>query len=592
MAPTGLAAINGLRLPVESDQTAATARTDPPFVRWMKEQSLDGDRMSILESSQIHGRRQSVDGDPMAILESSQQTLIVRTDPPFVRWMKEQQAADVTRGRDARMDDADEGGNDDVSDSDEYYTGRLETAGRPEAAQTERLEREAEAGREGDAAGVDAGESDGEDSEADAEADRRLRVHTRNCRWSDTEMLELAAAVLYCRDSGAVTRRACAKGSGYWGQVRRVMRRGNPAWARLPSAMAQQWKRMKARYDDDQQGRDAEKGMRGKEMRGEDQQIRDEGEQRQRGSNNADELVSGNASAGKERRMAGGKMGGNSEWYEYVQLYYATGGKLRTGTAATTGRAATAGRADTAGRAATAAPGATAAAAAAGRPCEMPPFAFPESVTPPTWPDAAATAAAAAITTAAATAASSLLPLPAPALSSVSPFATSGSDKYLLSLQNSVTPVTSATVAELTAPQPTIYQPTVHRVRGIAPGGLTAGKEQKGRKERRSGRGGVERIAGGARVLTGGASLLTGGARSRTGVFSSAALGERVSAALGAVVRNACLQFEELSQELLENACAQFEELSRELADEAAAQIEEILAEAGMAGPGGKRRRR
>ncbi|GJP56599.1 hypothetical protein CLOM_g15655 [Closterium sp. NIES-68] len=525
------------------------------------------------------GHHQSLDGDRMPILESSQQTLIVRTDPPFVRWMKEQQAADVTRRHDATGDAGDDDDDDDEtyneSESDEYEMAELAAAAAAGGA--------GKAGREDSDSEREAAAVTATGGGAAAAGKRGMTGKTRNRKWSNAEMLELAAAVLYCRESGSVTRRVGAKGSGYWREIRRVIRRGNPAWSRLSEAMKQQWKRMKARYDDDR-------------MRGQ----REQGEQGgQGGSYNAVGLLYGNASEGKEKRMAGGDL----EWYEYVRQYYMLEGVKdsngATGNGADATAAATAGRSARADRAARAATANTAAAAV--RPSEMPAYAFPESMAPPSWPDAAATAA---------TAGSSLLPLPAPAPSALYPFAAGGSDSYLLSLHSrGVTPATGAAVSQPTNPQltflqpalfqPSLFQPAVHMLRGMAPGGstLTGRKDQKDqrerkeRKERKAARRAAERLrggGGGARVLPGGARVLPGGVKGPL----AAAVGERVSAAMGEAVRNACVQFEELTRELLENACAQFEELSQELAEKACAQLEEILAEAMAPGAGGGKRQR
>ncbi|GJP31282.1 hypothetical protein CLOM_g10629 [Closterium sp. NIES-68] len=501
-----------------------------------------------------NGQRQGVGGDP---------TTAPTLDPPFVRWMKEQQAAEVTRRRDAMSDGGDDGDNCDESDSDDDYSRQLVAAGPLQTSQTDRVEGEAEAGREDS-------ETEGEDDAA-GEAGAGGGVAATRRVWSDSEMLELAAAVLYCRESGAVTRRAGAKGSGYWRQVRRLIRRGNPAWSRLPTAMAQQWKRMKAKYDDVRMREVAKQTTGGnQESRGDDEQVRDENqqvkdaggqigdadEQRQRGSNNAaDELVPGSTSVGTERRKAGG----NPEWYEYVDLYYGTEVKTLSG-----------GGGNGAGRGSARATRAGAARAAA-PPSEMPAYAFPESITPPTWPDSTAATAAAA-----ATAVSSLLPLTAPATSAVSAFAAGGSDNYLLSLHNRVGRASGTPTPQLTVPQPTVDEAAGFWVRGTAQGGVAARKER--RLRRRLGRRGTERQKGGARVRPGGSI--------------AAALGERVNAAMGAAVRNACAQFEELTRELLANACAQFEELSKELAESACAELDEILAESVMHGHDATRKRR
>ncbi|CAI5522932.1 unnamed protein product [Closterium sp. Naga37s-1] len=208
------------------------------------------------------------------------QASIPTPDPPFIRWIKEQHAAALTRcdadGNDDFSDDfgddygdGDDGGSDaendgesgDSYDIDEYHRG---LPGRPfdltddmfRDGETDRVretdrewetDAEAEVGRVGERDfgvpwhEIQAGETEGEG--LTEHAARKMR------QWSNAELMELAAAVVFCRHSGEVTRRRGSRGNAYWRQVWRVIRRGNPEWRRIPTAMSQQWKRMKSRYD-------------------------------------------------------------------------------------------------------------------------------------------------------------------------------------------------------------------------------------------------------------------------------------------------------------------------------------------------------
>ncbi|GJP48920.1 hypothetical protein CLOM_g8185 [Closterium sp. NIES-68] len=146
----------------------------------------------------------------------------------------------------------------------------------------------------------------------------------------------------------------------------------------------------------------------------------------------------------------------------------------------------------------------------------------------------------------------------APAGSAISPFgAGGGSGNYLSSLRNTAV---------------TVPMRENSRMR-MGPGGLGDGRKRRGSAGGR----GMNKMLGGPE-----ASI-------------AAAMSEKFTAAMGAAVRNACFQFEELTREVLENACSQFEELSGQLAENACAQFEDLardLAGSFVAGQDTKRRRR
>ncbi|GJP49793.1 hypothetical protein CLOM_g8963 [Closterium sp. NIES-68] len=191
---------------------------------------------------------------------------------------------------------------------------------------------------------------------------------------------------------------------------------------------------------------------------------------------------------------------------------------------------------------------------------ETPAYAFPVT---PTWPDPVGQSGSmrntmfqnvASTPTAVPGGPSPLQPFTAPA--TISPFSAGVSGNYLASLRNTTTPVPMRDNSRLR----------------MGPGGLGDARKRRG-----SGGRGMDKLTGGAE-----ASI-------------AAAMSEKFTAAMGAAVRNACFQFEELTREVLENACSQFEELSGQLAENACAQFEDLareLAGSFVAGQETKRRRR
>ncbi|CAI5977177.1 unnamed protein product [Closterium sp. NIES-65] len=519
---------------------------------------------------------------------------IARPDPPFVGGIKEHHAAALTRcdadendgsheddfsddfgddfsddfgdgDDDGESDAENDGESDDSYDIEEYHL--RERFGRPYDStvdvfrdrETDR-NRERDRNRETDAeAETGLVEEPGrvvqpgglevpwyELQEGEKEREELAELAARKMsQWSDAELMELAAAVVFCRHSGKVTIRSGGRGDVYWRQVWRAIRLTNPEWRRIPTAMAKQWTRMKARYDAETHDprRKRRRRKRGETGRcpaegmpsGEAEQPAGGGsvEQRQGGSTNADEQPNNESggNTGAKAKVRGRPRGGwwsgkksawgpgpEPAWFEYVRLFYETELQARKYVAAKKARRA--------GRVSAAAADAAAAAAkvftARKQPADMPAYAFPESIA---------------------------------------------------HRQGTV-----AAADDLTSGGVSLRERDGRSEQRDRDGR----REQRERNETRFPRRGAEELTGGGKDSSAGVSGGRQGERrgkmrgERRAERRGERLGERLTAAMGAAVRSACIQFDELTRELLHDAYSRFEELSQKLAEDATAQFEDI----------------
>ncbi|CAI5973460.1 unnamed protein product [Closterium sp. NIES-65] len=338
-------------------------------------------------------------------------------------------------------------------------------------------------------------------------------------QWSDAELMELAAAVVFCRHSGKVTIRSGGRGDVYWRQVWRAIRLTNPEWRRIPTAMAKQWTRMKARYDAETHDprRKRRRRKRGETGRcpaegmpsGEAEQPAGGGsvEQRQGGSTNADE-------------QPNNESGGNTGAKAKARGYGASGNSMLR----------------VPGNRVTFAAGATS----------------PLPATPPL----PATA-----------------PLPATTPLPATNFHSASYEPVSAHRQGTV-----AAADDLTSGGVSLRERDGRSEQRDRDGR----REQRERNETRFPRRGAEELTGGGKDSSAGVSGGRQGERrgkmrgERRAERRGERLGERLTAAMGAAVRSACIQFDELTRELLHDAYSRFEELSQKLAEDATAQFEDI----------------
>ncbi|CAI5936613.1 unnamed protein product [Closterium sp. NIES-64] len=179
-------------------------------------------------------------------------------DPPYVVWMKAQEAKGAARPRIANeAADAPRPSAPYIAHDEDGAAENIDADSDVDSDELEEIVSSSDS--EADSDNSDADESeDGDDEDGDATTRaaagrkrprRKSRAKTDNnynTEWAPEELVELAAARWNTRDD--IKALKGKQGSQYWKKLRKHMKKANPGWDRESEPMKQAWKRIMADY--------------------------------------------------------------------------------------------------------------------------------------------------------------------------------------------------------------------------------------------------------------------------------------------------------------------------------------------------------